>query len=305
MKKLAVVLVLVALVWFFARRSPTPKGDVPLSQVETSVEKRDPSLSGLPEAKPVVRRTPKRATTPPPPELAEKFDLVASLLADNRRQDAIDLLQEILRANPDSPDALYQMAYVLVEDPARREEALGMLKKALEKDPNHEPAMAELLDLAQGGGAAESIYQGVKTAYERNPQSANVAAGLGRLAVERGDPQAAIPLLEQGAKDPYFAQSSLNSLIDAYRDTGAYAKATETYERLIRFQEEMMAKADAEEAAVYQQEINSSRLGLVETLIATGQLDAADRVLQQVRTRDPENPSITSLQLRLDQAKAG
>lgn len=306
MKKLAIVFVLVAVVWFFARRSPTMKSEPPTPVPRVASAPPDPSLTGIPLAKaPVARRTPRKASTPPAPELKEKFDLVESLLADNRRQDALDLLKEILKIAPDNPDALYQTAYLLVEDPARRAEAEGLLKKALEKDPNHEPAMGELLELSQNGGSPEGIYQGVRSAQERNPQSANLNAGLGRLLLDRGDPRGAIPLLEKAAQDPYFALSSLNSLADAYREAGSLSKTAETFERLIAFQESLMQKADADEAAVYQREINSSRLDLVDTLIATGQLDAAERVLQQVRSRDPENPSVSSLQIRLDRAKSG
>jgi len=303
-KGIAALLLLVTvslLVWWAFRKTKAPEiSEVRVTETSPSPLRAPVPSEKLPPSPPTHSR--RTTTVSPPPELKDKFALVESLARDGRRADVLELLRDVLKQAPDNAEALYLMGYHLGEDPEKKGEAMVSLAKALEKDPDHDGAMGELLVLS-GGMPSKDVYDRVLSVYERNPGSSNLAAGLGKILVDRGEDASAVPLLEKASQDPQFTVSSLHTLVEVYRDGGDLAKTSETYDRLIAFQEERLRVARPEEAPTYLRDVSSSRLGKVDVLIRSGDFDGAERVLRQIRTAEPENPDIAILQQQLDRAR--
>jgi len=305
MKKGILVLLLLLVAsfvgWWALQKTKSPEVSVVQDAEPAPLPQREPVASKkVPPSPPTHSR--RVTVAAQPPELKDKFALVDSLARDGRRAEVLELLQDILNQAPENAEALYLMGYYLGEDPAKKTEAIASLAKALERDPSHDGAMGELIVLS-GGVPSKEIYDGVRSAYERNPGSSNLAAGMGKILVDRGEDAAAIPLLEKSSQDPQYTVSSLNTLVEVYRDGGDFAKTAETYDRLIAFQEERLREANSEEAPMYLRDVSSSRLGKVDVLIRSGDLDGAERVLRQIRSAEPENPDIAILQQQLDRAR--
>lgn len=238
-----------------------------------------------------------------------QFDVVHDLLKDKRADAAAQSLLDILRTDSNNEHALVELAVLYLNDPRYRDKAVAMLEKVLERNPNNDQAMGELLSATQDaaeGTEIKGLLESVQSSYAKNPDSTNLAGGLGKLLVDRGDLNAGIPLLEKAAADPKFAESALNTLVETYADSEQAAKTAGAYQRLLAHQENQLKEANAKgspEAERLKRSMLSNQIGLVSALISSGQLDAAERALRQLREQYPDHRELTHLTAQLEKAR--
>ncbi len=97
-------------------------------------------------------------------------------------------LREGLRLNPDSPDLLHALGLLLVRD-KKVEQAFGYLEKAAPYSPRYSYVYAVAL---QSLGRLEQAITVLKKSLEQNPNDHELLSGLIAFSVEAGDPQEAL-----------------------------------------------------------------------------------------------------------------
>jgi tetratricopeptide (TPR) repeat protein len=126
--------------------------------------------------------------------------LVAEQL--DRIEDAERDLRRIVTLDPEDADALNALGYTLADRTDRHEEALELIKKALEKKPN-EAAIVDSMGWVQYrlGNKDESL-KFLRQAYELKPDP-EIAAHLGEVLWSAGQREEARRIWDQGIKlDP-------------------------------------------------------------------------------------------------------
>lgn len=301
------VVVLIALGAFLFLR-PTPEPEKETADVVEETPKVAAANGGTPAAaeapKPGLRFPPKKDS---PQANDNRFDSIQQLLRDGRFEAAATALMEILKTEPNNERALLELGYLYARDPKYGDQGIQMLEKVLRLNPENDQAMGELLLLAMEGRGGDMVAK-VQMAYERNPNSANLAAGLGRLKLNEGNMEEAVPLLERAAGSDVVAESAYNSLLDAYLAAGDKAKTVDTYNRLVDFQQrslEEARRAGSPDAARLERSMRQNQLGLASALIAQKQYDAAESLLRQVREASPQEQGLERLSRRLEDERAG
>lgn len=297
MKKLLILLPVMIGIYFgvtsFYSESPTllKKAEKTDSNSQNlSPLKRVPLPRATASKRPITNKiSPKFLTQSTDPRLKS----VLQLIEDERWESAALALMDILKSEPNHEQALLAMGYLYVRDPKYSYQGVLMLQKVLRINPENDFAMGELLQ-AMEAGKAEGLSQAIEKAYRENPESSNLAAGLGWIRFREEKFPEAISLLEKATHDDTFAESSYHSLIDAYLATGNHSKIAETFSRLIAFQQESLERAKTtagKEAERLERAIVTNQLELAKSLLALGQRENAATILREVReskSRPPE-----------------
>lgn len=275
------------------------------STVSTPAEEPSAPVEKVEAPAPAEARSPTTLATPPPVATAKepepksrdsRIDAIRDLMKAGRPEAALASLKEILEAEPRNEEALLQLGLIHSGDPKAQDLAAKELGKVLDVNPENDRAVGRLLEMDLDG-ATPNAYATLASAYERSPDSANIAAGLGSLMLDRGQRDQAIALLEKGARDPRFAESSFNSLTRAYSEAGDNQRAVQAYERMIQFQTEAMTRSrDAnQDYRGWESRIISSQLGLAQYLADTGQGKRAEGMAKEILSRYPDQPGALAL----------
>lgn len=128
----------------------------------------------------------------------QRFDFHAAGLRvrNGDFEGGVALVREHIEANPDDPEALYQMG--LVHDTAkRRDDAIGWMRASLEKDPENAHALNYIgYTLAERGQNLDEAEALIKRALELEPEDGYIIDSLGWVYYMR-----ALPLVEEGRSE--------------------------------------------------------------------------------------------------------
>lgn len=196
-----------------------------------------------------------------------RFAAARAMLVLGREAEAESLLRQVVQADPELPDAWYELgrlydrtrrfmqaleSYRKAEqlaprDPryplavARRlydsglvEEAVTQARKVLQIDPGN-PEARRLLNeatlLTNPGGGDTALDQQLPADLEGAERSWQVAA---TAALRRGDPHTCIELCNQQLKDNEQDTAAMSLLADAYRQLGRRAQAEQAYTQAVK-----------------------------------------------------------------------
>ena len=111
----------------------------------------------------------------------------------------------------ESPEAWFNRAYQLDEDPATRSEARQAYEHALELDPQYVPALINLGDVHYAEGRWNEASACFERAIAQEPGNAKARYNLGNVLHDRHEYQAALILYRDAvALAPDFADASFN-----------------------------------------------------------------------------------------------
>ncbi len=167
----------------------------------------------------------------------------------NKPQEAAEVMGNILRLHPASPDALTGLAMIL-EGTNRRDEARGYLEKALAVEPESKflrTAYAENLAAAGRMPEAEKIFQALIEDYPKDPAAPKA---LGAAWARAGDFSRAIQAFQSALAlgpdpDVYY------SLGVCYKEKGDTAAAIDSFEKFLAAPgQEPAAKVQSARAAL-------------------------------------------------------
>jgi tetratricopeptide (TPR) repeat protein len=190
-----------------------------------------------------VGRPPPSAPSPAPsaPSVrilqADRFDDCMrqgiELAQNGRLDEAIPRLQEAVRLQPDSAQALYNLAIALIQkgQPAEGE---ACLREALRQSPDYAAAHYALASLRVGQGQREQALPSFQRALELKPDYWEAYNNFGLAVTELKRPDEAIVLLRQAVRLRPEAAESHNNLGLAYADLGRFAEAEACYQEALR-----------------------------------------------------------------------
>jgi tetratricopeptide (TPR) repeat protein len=153
-------------------------------------------------------------------------------------------LRQALALNPNLPGIHFELAEALhaSDDQRLHTEAVEQYKLAVKTNPTDPKAATRLGDIEVEMGNLDAGEKDYQQALKLQPNSADAKIGMANVLTERGDPAAAVPLLEQViAADPsnYLAHFRLSTVYrklhrpdDVKRELDAYTKYKDMHEKL-------------------------------------------------------------------------
>ncbi len=211
----------------------------------------------------------------------------ASLIEAGFAGRAEDLLHRVLIAKPGNKDALNNLALAL-KALSRSEEALTQLQHALKTDPDYFPTLINLTDILLTLNRAKDAIPHAQKAVQIDPENALSHRLLGMSLIRNRNFPAALESLE-------------NSLRLQPGDFDCHAAASEA----------ALASGDLQAATVHLSEASKIRptflpaqVNLVHLMIRQGQLDEADRRLQDLLGRLGDHPEVIKAYNALARARS-
>jgi choline-sulfatase len=147
-----------------------------------------------------------------------------------RADEALRAEEAALALNPHEPSALNGKG-LLMSDAGRDREAAQAFDAALQYDPTNAVYAANLGNARRALGDLDGAAAAYRRALERAPLP-DAANGLGVVLVQQRQFAAAVPLLEQAARDPEFIEAQLNLGI-ALQEAGDVARARQQYLKVV------------------------------------------------------------------------
>jgi len=238
--------------------------------------------------------------------------IVSVLVRQGKPDEAHDLLEEILAAQPDNEEALLARAAFSFAA-GQYEAVIADTRLVARRNPKSESA---LLLLARAHEAlnepilAQDVY---RTILDLNPANAGAATGLAVLLVASGQPAEAQAVLETVVQSDKPDIRALEVMATALLAQGDYTEAESAVQRMIetdpdsgsgdyQFGRIAEARGDVDEAlSFYSRELDNNPASavalqaLVSLSLTNGQADHAIEVLQRFITVNPDQPRVRLL----------
>lgn len=146
------------------------------------------------------------------------------LVDDDLSKEALKILEEVLKADPDNEEALAELAMIHLIDLDDPQSALPYLKKAVGLNPENKIALSELIGVYDELEQTDEGISALQEMHDKFPDNSTLAMGLGQLMAMDGRSEEAIQYLERsvelGAGEP-----ALTELVDGYLRHENYEKA--------------------------------------------------------------------------------
>ncbi len=121
------------------------------------------------------------------------------LLAQGKRDQAVTLLREVIRANPRNADAHLLLGSVLM-DAGQRDESIAQLREGVRLEPESAEAHNALGEAYNAFGDPTSAEPEFERAVELDPRHAQAQVNLGAALLQQGKGAAAAPHLDEGIR---------------------------------------------------------------------------------------------------------
>jgi tetratricopeptide (TPR) repeat protein len=192
---------------------------------------------------------------------------------ENRRQDMLDVLQQIKSHAKEFPDAYIKVGdfYLRLGDP---DSAIREFKEGMGKDPSRKPVYQKsiievLMRQGKRGEAAEVNQQVLKD----NPNDSDARSLEASFLLDKGDVNRALAELQSVVtRSPDNAVARYN-LGRAHVAKGEWEQARQAFQKAIELQKDYML----------------ARLALAQLLVTRGDFDAALKTAQDILKIDPRN----------------
>lgn len=160
------------------------------------------------------------------PQSAYMHELMGLELAKHgHAPEAIQNFRAAIKIDPHLPGPHYELAEMLKDSAATREEAEGQYKEALALNPFDEASECRLGDIAAENGNLKEAYERYTRAAQLRPDDAQASLGLAKVLISMGQTQKAELLLKRAVElDPTSAVAHFR-LSTVYRQTGDSADA--------------------------------------------------------------------------------
>jgi tetratricopeptide (TPR) repeat protein len=234
----------------------------------------------------------------------EEITKAINLIDNGSVQEAIAVLDGVLKKDPRNEQALVELAMINLLDLKQPEAALGYLQRVVEVNPRNQIVMSELVSLFEEQGRVDDGIAFMTDIFQKNPESTELAFGIGQMLTLQGRDGDAIQYLEKAAASPENLVRANRELGEAYSKNGDHEKAIEAYNRAIADQERDIAeKAGRGLPTQFAEEsVNFTKMDKVRAMIEVGlQLDEAQTILNEInQTSMNGDQSVTALQAALN-----
>jgi tetratricopeptide (TPR) repeat protein len=136
-----------------------------------------------------------------PTQFKEELDAAMKLVDTGKPAEAVPILTKILEKEPNNEMALVELAMIQLLDFKDPAASVPLLERALRVNPGNQVVMAEMLGAYEEMGQGEAGMAIVEKMYEEQPQNRELAFGIGKSHADMGDYAKALPYLADAAKD--------------------------------------------------------------------------------------------------------
>jgi Flp pilus assembly protein TadD len=177
------------------------------------------------------------------PNSAEPYNALGTLRAsEGKRAEAEQFYRQALMRKPDLLPARHNLAILLASDPARRQEAIDLLRANLQQDPAYlasRLSLAETLAAAGDNTGAAVEYRRVLT---EKPNYIGARLALASLLAKSGDAEGALTELREAAGADNQNPDVIEQIGDIEAGRGRSAEARTAYEQALKLQSDSSAK---------------------------------------------------------------
>ena len=159
---------------------------------------------------------------------------LASFYEEDKRYDtAMTLLQKGLKQSPDNTTLMFKLG--AIQDKAGlRQDCINTMKALIRKDPGHASALNYLgYTYAEMDIYLDEALELIRRALEIKPDDGYITDSLGWVYYKKKEYKKAVFYLEKAAEISKFETIIAAHLADAYVKTGQHAKALETYKKAL------------------------------------------------------------------------
>jgi tetratricopeptide (TPR) repeat protein len=281
---------------------------------------RDPGyLTGGTSAKEVVIKLPPAGKIDPVTATngqpvaddADPFDdeisRAINLIDNGSVQEAISVLDGVLKKDPRNEQALVELAMINLLDLKQPEAAMGYLQRVVEVNPRNQIVMSELVSLFEEQGRVDDGITFMAEVFQKNPESTELAFGIGQMLSLQGRDSEAIQYLEKAAASPDNYVRANRELGEAYTRSGDAEKAIEAYNRAIAEQERDIAEKAAKGLPTQfaEESMAFTKMDKAKNLIDTGKLDEAQQMINEIGQTLAGDQSVVALQESLNRRRRG
>lgn len=237
----------------------------------------------------------------------DEINRAISLIDNGSVQEAISVLDGILKKDPRNEQALVELAMINLLDLKQPEAAMGYLQRVVEVNPRNQIVMSELVSLFEEQGRVDDGIAFMSDVFQKNPESTELAFGIGQMLSLQGRDADAIQYLEKAASSPDNYVRANRELGEAYSRSGDPEKAIEAYNRAIAEQERDIAeKAGRGLPTQFAEETMAfTKMDKAKSLIDRGQLEEAQQIINEVGQTLAGDQSVAALQESLNRKRRG
>lgn len=227
----------------------------------------------------------------------EQFARIGKLLQNRQVDQAVALLQEILKKDPKNERALEEMGMIYMTEYQDPSKALSYFQKVVDVNPNNEFAVMELVGISTHPSRSGQTLEYLRNLYDKHPGSAILADGIGELLLSQGRLYEALPYLEKSAEDPKYAEFAHSRMAAVYQQMGDMGRAIGSYRKAISRQQQELQKRQS--GGMYSEmvelDLARSRLDLARLLMTERKYDEAEALIDRARVRLGNDWEIDSL----------
>lgn len=237
----------------------------------------------------------------------DEISKAINLIDNGSVQEAIGVLDGILKKDPRNEQALVELAMINLLDLKQPEAAMGFLQRVVEVNPRNQIVMSELVSLFEEQGRVDDGITFMTDVFHKNPESTELAFGIGQMLSLQGRDGDAISYLEKAATSPENLVRASRELGEAYSRTGDPEKAIESYNKAIIDQERDIAeKAGRGLPTQFAEEsMNYTKMDKVREMIKLNQLEEAQQILNDINQLMGGDQSVMGLQESLNRKRRG
>ncbi len=221
----------------------------------------------------------------------EALDKAMALVDGGNIQEAMALLEEILKKEPNNEMALIEMGMIHLIDLKDSTKALSFLEKSLRINPSNPIVVSEVADIYDSVGMQDAGINFFQSLYHDHPENGAIAGSLGKMLNSQKRYNDAIPYLEAAAAQE-TTPLAVADLGTAYSRTGQSDKAIEEFNKAIALEERRAQSSEDEsdngsgnaiEGGRDPEALAMLKLTLAQEYYKTGNQDDAKKVVDGIK----------------------
>lgn len=323
----SLLLLIVALVVFFVVLYPSRKAPVVPVQVtgvqlaneskRHSMRKPPPALTGegitiRPQGQddlaPLIdNRAAAEGLGEADPSYNPEVERAITMIDAGNTADAVALLEQILKKDPNNEQALVELAMVYLLDMRQPAVATGYLQRVVAINPENQIVLSELVSLYEEQGKVSEGLGFMSDIFAKNPDSPDLSYGIGQLLTLQGRDSDAIGYYEKATQSASNQIRAYGDLGQAYGRSGDSQRAIESYDKAIAHEEQEVADKVARglPSQFAEERMNYTKMDKARELIKKGEFDKAQQLIDEVSKIMAGDEPVTALQEALNKKRAG
>lgn len=228
---------------------------------------------------------------------SKEMEQAIKLIDSGRFEEAVSILEAIIKFEPRNEQALVELAMVQLLDLKKPDAAIQNLERAVDVNPSNRLVASELVSLYEEQGIPDAGINFLNEQIAKHPESAELSFGLGQMLVNQGRDAEAVQYLEKASRSDDQKDRVLQDLGDAYARLNAGDRAIDAYRRSIDYQEAQIRQKREQdlETTFPTERLNSTKMDLAREYYRQRQYEQAGAIASEVQSRSPDDQGAQAL----------